>query len=126
MNTDFSIRLISNNEILNVTNWAKLEGFAPGIDDISIFRNTDRQGIWVGCINDKPIGSIACVKYNPQYGFIGLFIVKKDYRHRGYGVSLWKHALNYLRDIECIGLEAAPNRLKDYQKWVEKVCFRQT
>ena len=35
----------------------------------------------------------------------------------GYGVKLWKHALNYLQNVDCIGLEAAPNRLDDYQKW---------
>ena len=117
MNKNFSIRLISNNEIEKVTDWAKLEGFAPGFDDISIYKNTDKQGIWVGCLDNEPIGSIACVKYNSSYGFIGLFIVKKQFRNHGYGIKLWKHALNYLRDIDCIGLEAAPARLNDYQKW---------
>ncbi len=117
MNKNFSIRLITNNEIESVTDWAKLEGFAPGFDDISIYKSTDKQGIWVGCLNNEPIGSIACVKYNPSYGFIGLFIVKKEFRNKGYGVMLWKHALNYLSDINCIGLEAAPERLLDYQKW---------
>ena len=117
MNKNFSIRLISNNEIEKVTDWAKLEGFAPGFDDISIYKNTDKQGIWVGCLDNEPIGSIACVKYNSSYGFIGLFIVKKQFRNKGYGVKLWKHALNYLTDIDCIGLEAAPERLNDYQKW---------
>ena len=117
MNDNFTIRNISNYELQKVTNWAKLEGFAPGIDDISIYKNTDRQGIWVGCLNDDPVGSIACVKYNASYGFIGLFIVRKEFRNRGYGVRLWKHALGYLDGIECIGLEAAPSRLNDYQKW---------
>ena len=117
MNNKFSIRLISNNELEKVTNWAKLEGFAPGNDDISIYKNTDKQGVWVGCLNNIPVGSIACVKYNSSYGFIGLFIVKKQFRNQGYGVKLWKHAINYLRDIDCIGLEAAPERLNDYKKW---------
>ena len=117
MNDTFTIRNISNNELQKVTNWAKLEGFAPGIDDISIYKNTDNQGIWVGCLQDNPIGSIACVKYNSSYGFIGLFIVKKEFRSKGYGVKLWKHGLHYLRDIDCIGLEAAPMRIQDYQKW---------
>ncbi len=117
MDNKFSIRLISNDEIDKVNDWAKSEGFAPGFDDISIYKNTDTKGIWVGCLDNEPIGSIACVKYNPSYGFIGLFIVKKEFRHKGFGVKLWKHALNYLKEIECIGLEAAPERLNDYQKW---------
>ncbi len=117
MNKPFSLRLISNDEIDEVNKWAMIEGFAPGFDDISIYKNTDNKGIWVGCLNNEPIGSIACVKYNPSYGFMGLFIVKKEFRNQGYGLMLWKHALNYLKDIDCIGLEAAPERLHDYQKW---------
>ncbi len=117
MKKKFSIRLISNNEILKVTDWARLEGFSPGFDDISIYKNTDKQGVWVGCLDNNPIGCIACVKYNSSYGFIGLFIVKQEFRNMGYGVRLWKHALGYLENVDCIGLEAAPNRLDDYQKW---------
>ena len=37
MREKFSIRLISINEIKEVTNWATLEGFSPGVDDVSIF-----------------------------------------------------------------------------------------
>ena len=117
MDDNFTIRNISNYELQSVTNWAKLEGFAPGIGDISIYKNTDKQGVWVACLNNIPIGSIACVKYNSFYAFIGLFIVKQEFRHRGYGVKLWSHGLHYLRNIDCIGLEAAPNRVHDYQKW---------
>ena len=117
MKETFSIRLISTDEILEVTNWARLEGFAPGFDDVSIYRNTDKQGVWVGCLNNIPIGCIACIKYNSSYGFIGLFIVKKEFRNNGYGLRLWKHALDYLKNVDCIGLEAAPQRLNDYQKW---------
>ena len=117
MKDKFSIRLISNDEILEVTNWARLEGFSPGFDDVSIYRNTDKQGVWVACLDNQPIGCIACIKYNSSYGFIGLFIVKKEFRNNGYGVRLWKHALHYLKNIDCIGLEAAPDRLNDYQNW---------
>ena len=70
MREKFSIRLISINEIPEVTNWARIEGFSPGTDDVSIYRNTDKQGVWVGCLDNNPIGSIACIKYNSSYGFI--------------------------------------------------------
>ena len=83
MREKFSIRLISKNELSEVTNWARLEGFSPGMDDVSIYRNTDKQGIWVACLDNNPRGSIACIKYNSLYGFIGLFIVKKEFRNNG-------------------------------------------
>ena len=40
------------------------------MDDLSIYRNTDKQGVWVACLDNNPIGSIACIKYNSSYGFI--------------------------------------------------------
>ena len=44
MTENFSIRLISVNEIPEATNWARLEGFSPGMDDVSIYRNTENKG----------------------------------------------------------------------------------
>ena len=54
MRDNFSIRLISINEIPEVTNWARLEGFSPGMDDVSIYRNTDKQGVWVCLLYTSP------------------------------------------------------------------------
>ena len=55
MDKNFTIRTIANDDLDKVTNWAKLEGFAPGKDDISIYKNTDKQGVWVGCLNNIPV-----------------------------------------------------------------------
>tara|TARA_Y100001968_G_C19406668_1_gene744033 strand:+ start:376 stop:1269 length:894 start_codon:yes stop_codon:yes gene_type:complete len=113
----FKIRTLNEEDIDLVTSWAKKENFSPGLGDLSIYRNTDNQGIWIGLLNDVPIGCICGIKYNKYYGFIGLFIVLEQYRGRGYGLSLWKHALAHLVDLPCIGLEAAPDRISDYEKW---------
>ncbi len=111
------IRPLRPADIAVVTQWARLEGFAPGTGDVDIYRHTDRQGLWVGWLRDRPIGCIAGVKYNPAYGFIGMFLVIPEERGRGYGVQLWQKALNHLADVPCIGLEAAPDRIDDYSKW---------
>ena len=117
MNPLFQIRPISSIDIPIITEWARTEGFAPGVGDVNIYRNTDKQGIWIGCLDDIPIGCIAGVRYNPNYGFIGLFIVRREYRGKGYGLELWKHALEYLKNTPLIGLEAATSRIEDYQNW---------
>ncbi|AAP99921.1 MULTISPECIES: GNAT family N-acetyltransferase [Prochlorococcus] len=116
-NKDFNIRKLLVDDIDTVTNWARNEGFAPGLGDVDIYRNTDNQGLWIGSINDKPIGCIAGIKYNQLYGFLGLFIIDKIYRGNGYGVQLWRHVLNKLDTIDCIGIEAALDRINDYEKW---------
>ncbi len=117
MGQTLQIRPLEYPDIYKVTKWAREEGFAPGTDDVSIYRSTDNQGLWVGCINSEPIGCISGVRYNSFYGFIGLFLVVPEQRGRGYGVELWKRALDHLNDLPCIGLEAALERVNDYSSW---------
>ena len=94
-----------------------MEGFTPGAGDVAIYQHTDRQGLWVAALGNTPIGCIAGVRYNSDYGFIGLFIVIPELRGNGYGIKLWKHALQHLSDLPCIGLEAALDRVDDYSRW---------
>jgi ribosomal-protein-alanine N-acetyltransferase len=63
------------------------------------------------------VGCIAGVRYNAAYGFIGLFLVTPEQRGKGFGLALWRHALEHLSDLPCIGLEAAPERIADYAGW---------
>ena len=112
-----SIRPVVPDDISVINTWARLEGFAPGVGDINIYRQTDRQGVWMGWLEDQPIGCIAGVRYNHAYGFIGLFLVQRDYRGRGFGKILWQHALDHLNDVACVGLEAAEERIDDYSSW---------
>ncbi|MBE9204483.1 GNAT family N-acetyltransferase [Synechocystis salina LEGE 06099] len=100
-----------------VTRWAQQEGFCPGIGDLGIFYDTDNSGVWVGEWEGKPVGCIAGIRYDENYGFIGLFLVQPEYRGRGFGVALWQTAIAHLENVSCVGLEAALARVEDYQKW---------
>ncbi|MEB3334418.1 MAG: GNAT family N-acetyltransferase [Cyanobacteriota bacterium] len=111
------IRPLTAEDIPIVTAWARREGFSPGVGDVAIYRNTDRQGLWVACLGSEPVGCVAGVRYNAAYGFIGLFLVVPEQRGKGYGVRLWRHALQHLADVPCVGLEAAPDRVADYAGW---------
>ncbi len=113
----FTIRPLSTRDIPFVTDWARREGFTPGVGDLAIYRHTDRQGLWVGWLGQEPVGCIAGVRYNAAYGFIGLFLVIPEQRGKGYGLRLWRHALRHLADLPCVGLEAAMDRVKDYGGW---------
>ena len=111
------IRPLERAEVPLITEWARQEGFAPGKGDVGIYRQTDRQGLWVGWLGHEPIGCIAGVRYNLAYGFLGLYIVRADHRGLGYGRQLWQHALDHLEEVSCIGLEAAETRIDDYSTW---------
>ncbi|QEY31105.1 N-acetyltransferase [Synechococcus sp. RSCCF101] len=117
MTSFLRIQPLRERDIRTVTDWARLEGFAPGVGDVAIYRHTDRQGLWVGHLAGAPVGCIAGVRYNAAYGFIGLFLVVPEQRGRGFGRQLWRHALSHLDDLPCIGLEAAPEREADHGRW---------
>ncbi len=117
MTSPLTIRPLKESDIPKVTEWARVEGFTPGTGDLSIYQHTDRQGLWIGSLDKEPIGCIAGVRYNAEYGFIGMFLVIPEQRGKGYGVELWKQALKHLVDVPCIGLEAAPERVEDYSRW---------
>ena len=90
---------LESDQIPIVTDWSRHEGFAPGLGDIEIYRNTDRQGLWIAWLDHEPIGCIAGVRYNLNYGFIGLYLVVPHQRGHGYGQQLWKHALDHLAEL---------------------------
>ena len=117
MDNFLSIKPLVDADIDFVTEISRKEGFAPWIGDLGIYQNTDNQGLWVGWFHDNPIGCIAGIRYNQNYGFLGLFLVIEKYRGRGFGLQLWKKALDHLSDLPCVGLEAAPGRISDYSKW---------
>ena len=93
MDNLLSIKPLSDSDIEFVTEISRKEGFAPGVGDLGIYQNTDKQGLWVGWLDDNPIGCIAGVRYNEYYGFLGLFLVIEKYRGRGFGLKLWKKAV---------------------------------
>ena len=117
MTSPLTIRSLREADIPVVCDWARREGFAPGSGDVSIYRQTDRQGLWLGWLGTEPVGCIAAVRYNAGYGFIGLFLVTAEQRGRGYGLQLWRHAMAHVHDLGCVGLEAAPDRIRDYAGW---------
>tara|TARA_B100000700_G_scaffold328028_1_gene444432 strand:- start:4826 stop:5713 length:888 start_codon:yes stop_codon:yes gene_type:complete len=117
MDNLLSIKPLCDDDIDFVTEISRKEGFVPGVGDLGIYQNTDKQGLWVGWLSNNPVGCIAGVRYNENYGFIGLFLVVEKYRGRGFGLQLWQKALDHLSDLPCVGLEAAPERIIDYSKW---------
>ena len=111
------IRPARASDIPEIVRWARSEEFAPGFGDVDIYRNTDKQGVWMGWVDSTPVGCIAGVKYNNIYGFIGLYIVRPEYRGQGYGHRLWEQALLHLQGVKCVGLEAASHLITNYAEW---------
>ena len=90
---NFRIRALSRDEMSLPIEWAALEGWNPGLHDAACFYAADPGGFLVGELDGEPVGCISAVKYGSEFGFIGLYIVRPEFRGRGFGIQLWRAAM---------------------------------
>jgi GNAT superfamily N-acetyltransferase len=95
--------------------WAAREGWNPGVHDAEPFFHTDPRGFFLGLLDDEPVSCISAVAYDDAFGFIGFYIVRPEFRGRGFGLRIWNAAMSYLGD-RTIGLDGVVARQADYGK----------
>jgi len=115
MTDHYQIRTLQPGEIDTAVDWAAAEGWNPGIYDAKCFQSADPGGFLGGFIGDELIATISAVKYGQTFGFIGFYIVKAEYRGRGYGLKLWNAALASLGN-RLVGLDGVFAQQENYQK----------
>jgi len=94
---------------------AAREGWNPGLNDAECFYAADPSGFLIGELGDDPVGCISAVSYAGRYGYLGLYIVRPEFRKRGFGRHLWQEALARLRG-QTIGLDGAVARQSYYTR----------
>lgn len=103
--------------------WAAQEGWNPGMHDAACFYATDPTGFLVGLLDGEPIACISAVAYGDAFGFIGFYIVKPEYRGKGYGLAIWKAAMDYL-GTRNIGLDGVVAQQENYKKSGFRLAYR--
>ena len=115
MNSEFAVRSIRPGELELVLEWARQEGWNPGLDDSLAFLEADPSGFFVGSIGEVPVGSISVVKYGDSFAFLGLYIVHPDFRGKGYGKVIWQAGIASAGD-RTIGLDGVAAQQDNYRK----------
>lgn len=111
----FEIRTIERHEVDIAIAWARAEGWNPGLSDAECFYAADRNGFLIGLIDGEPVATISAVKYGASFGFIGFYIVKPEYRGKGYGLQIWNAAMCNLNG-RVIGLDGVVDQQENYRK----------
>lgn len=102
-------------ELAQVLDWAADEGWNPGLDDAGAFWGADPDGFFVAVDEkDTPIASISVVNHTADFAFLGLYIVRSDFRGQGIGLGLWTHALKHAGD-RTVGLDGVPEQQENYR-----------
>ncbi|WP_064695521.1 GNAT family N-acetyltransferase [Rhizobium aegyptiacum] len=115
MNSEFAVRSMRPGELELVLEWARQEGWNPGLDDSLAFLEADPSGFFVGAIGEVPVGSISVVKYGDSFAFLGLYIVHPDFRGKGYGKAIWEAAIA-TAEGRTIGLDGVAAQQENYRR----------
>ncbi|MBD1581114.1 GNAT family N-acetyltransferase [Pseudoalteromonas sp. S16_S37] len=121
-NTQFTIKTMSKTDLALAVEWAAQEGWNPGLSDADCYYAADSNGFLMGYLGGEPIASISVVKYNNEFGFLGFYIVKPEYRGQGYGWQLWQAGLEYLKGCN-IGLDGVLAQQDNYKKSGFKLAY---
>lgn len=111
----YQIAVMSEAEVSIAIDWARQEGWNPGKHDASVFYQADPSGFLCGKIQEQIIATISAVKYGSEFGFIGLYIVKNEFRGQGFGLKLWNAAMDSLAGRN-IGLDGVLAQQENYKK----------
>ncbi len=103
--------------------WSVREGWNIGTFDHDCFYKTDPRGFFLAELDGEPIGSISAVAYDATFGFIGIFILRPEFRGMGYGVQLFRAALAYLGNRN-IGLDGVIAQQENYRRSGFQTAYR--
>ena len=123
MRDNLIVRNMAETDLALALEWAATEGWNPGLHDAHCFYAADPQGFLVGERDGVPIGCVSAVRYGSGFGFLGLYIVKAQYRGQGFGLELWRPALDHLGD-RIIGLDGVVPQQENYRKSGFRLAFR--
>jgi GNAT superfamily N-acetyltransferase len=104
-----AIRSMTRLEVDTLVDWAAREGWNPGLHDAALFWATDPEAFIAAELEGELIGGGAITCYGGEFGFMGFFIMRPEFRGRGLGNALWQarreRLLARLRPGASIGMD---------------------
>ena len=111
----FNIKPMRSKDFSFATELANTMDWNMAIEDFQFMTQLEPGGCFVAFEDSKPLGIATCISFG-KVGWFGNLIVRKEYRKKGVGRLLVKHAIDYLqhKGVETIGLYAYPKLLNFY------------
>jgi len=113
---NFNVRLMTQADLEMVLAWSAYESWNPGLHEAEAFYAADPSGWWLLEVNGEAVASLGCVKHTDDFAFMGLYIVREEYRGHGYGMDLWKIATKSIAHCRTIGGNGLIHMLDTYEE----------
>ena len=123
MSETLKIRNMTRSEVDELVSWAAQEGWNPGLHDAELFWATDPDVFIAADLDGEMIGGGAITSYNGDFGFMGFFIVRPEFRGRGLGNTLWHARRQRLLDRLHPGATIGMDGVFDMQSYYAKGGF---
>ncbi len=123
MKSTFAVRTMRAGELELALEWARQEGWNPGVDDAHAFWEADPSGFLIGAIGEVPVGCISAVRYGESFAFIGLYMLHPEFRGKGYGKQLWNKGMA-LAGNRTVGLDGVVAQQGYYRQHGFEVAYR--
>lgn len=112
-----NVRTMDRNEVQLAIDWAAAEGWNPGIHDAECFYFADPHGFFLADYEGQPVGCVSAVRYDNTFAFVGLYLVKPEFRGQGIGSALADRVFKYLEGVESIGNDAVIEQQDNYTRY---------
>lgn len=125
---NLKIRNMNRPEVDQLLNWAEAEAWSPGANDAECFWQADANAFVAAELNGNNVGGGAITSYDKTFGFMGLFIIRPEFRGFGLGKLLWharkQRLIDRLLPSSCIGMDGVFNMQSFYAKGGFKFAHR--
>jgi ribosomal protein S18 acetylase RimI-like enzyme len=114
--TEVTFRAMQRNDIADGLRLCRAAGWNQTSRDWEMFLRLSPQGCRVAIKEGRVIGTVATVNYENRFAWIGMVLVDPSERGQGTGARLMAEALEVLKDIPSIRLDATPAGRDVYRK----------
>lgn len=121
--SEFHIRRMRREELDLAMEWAHHEGWNPGLYDASVFYQADPSGFWAGVDHEEIVTILSGVKYDDNFGFMGLHLTRPDRRGMGFEDEIWERVHEQMRP-KVLGLHTSGDMRFYYEKTGYKTSCR--
>lgn len=111
---EFTIRSMTTEDLTAAMEIKNAEGWNQTLSDWELLLHGQPGMCLVAVYLDEVVATVTAIGYDNQLAWIGMMLVRKEYRGKGLAKLLMDRILNVLNGYPCIKLDATPAGLPVY------------